>query len=96
MTTAGGHANLVSTGGTLPASCTPGAQVINNVPLSCPGISTSLAASASGTFLVNYTMPQGGSFTNCVSITAAPKSAVRPPIMTRRLSSGASSTFVPG
>lgn len=60
--------NYTGAGGSLPASCTPGAQVINNVPISCPAINTSLAPAASGDVLFSFTMPQGGTFTNCVSV----------------------------
>lgn len=65
------NANLTGAGGTLPASCTPGAQLINNIAVTCPNVNTSLAPSASGTFLTSYSMPSGGSFTNCVSVSAA-------------------------
>lgn len=68
--TASTSVNFTGGGGSLPASCTPGAQVINNVPINC-GIATSLAPGASGTVLFSFTMPTGGQFTNCVSVTQA-------------------------
>ncbi len=70
LVTGSSNINLTGAGGTLPASCTPGAQLINNVPINC-GINTSLAAGASGNVLFSFTMPQGGAFTNCVSVSQA-------------------------
>ncbi len=70
LVTGSSNINLTGAGGTLPVSCTPGAQLINNVPISC-GINTSLAAGASGDVLFSFTMPQGGTFTNCVSVSQA-------------------------
>ncbi len=66
-----GNATLLGAGGTLPASCSPGAQVINDIPVSCPKVNVSLAPKASGTFLISYSIPQGDKFTNCVSVSAA-------------------------
>ena len=70
LVTGSSNINLTGAGGTLPASCTPGAQLINNVPINC-GVNTSLAAGASGDVLFSFTMPQGGTFTNCVSVSQA-------------------------
>lgn len=68
--TGSSNVNLTGGGGSLPTSCTPGAQLINNVPINC-NIATSLAPGASGTVLFSFTMPAGGQFTNCVSVTQA-------------------------
>ena len=73
LVTGSASINLTGAGGTLPVSCTPGAQLINNVPINC-GINTSLAAGASGDVLFSFTMPQGGTFTNCVSVSQAQNS----------------------
>ncbi|MDP2283712.1 MAG: hypothetical protein Q8L06_06195, partial [Pseudohongiella sp.] len=61
VVTANNTVNLTGAGGTLNPSCSPGAQVINNVPINCT-INSSLAPNASGTILLSFTMPQGGQF----------------------------------
>ena len=73
LVTGSSNINLTGAGGSLPVSCTPGAQLINNVPINC-GINTSLAAGASGDVLFSFTMPLGGTFTNCASVSQAQNS----------------------
>lgn len=63
LVTGSSNLNRAGAGGILPVSCTPGAQLINNVPINC-GINTSLAAGASGDEIFSFTMPQVGTFTN--------------------------------
>jgi hypothetical protein len=53
-------------GGTLPISCTPGAGPI--LPISCHA-AASLAPSQSKTALFSFKLPNGGSFTNCATVT---------------------------
>lgn len=68
MITGSAPVNLTGGGGSLPASCSPGAQLINNVPITCPTINTSLTPTNSGTVLFSFKMPQGGTFQNCVTV----------------------------
>jgi len=57
-------ATYTGAGGTLPISCTPGAGAIT--PIACSA-NVSLAPAESKDALFSFTLPQGGSFTNCAT-----------------------------
>ncbi|TXT39702.1 MAG: hypothetical protein FD135_2014 [Comamonadaceae bacterium] len=58
-------ATYTGAGGTLPISCTPGAGPIT--PIACSA-NVSLAPSESKDALFSFSLPQGGTFTNCATV----------------------------
>lgn len=62
-------------GGSLPISCTPGAGAV--LPISCTA-NKSLQPNESGTALFSFTVPQGGTFKNCVTVSQGQNPATLP------------------
>jgi len=95
LVTASSTVNYTNAGGTLPISCSPGAQVINGVPINCTA-NTSLAPGASGTALFSFTMPEGGRFHNCVSATSGQSAASAPDVNAANNTDICTTLIVPG
>lgn len=62
-------------GGSLPISCSPGAGPV--LPISCTA-NKSLQPNESGTALFSFTVPKGGTFSNCVSVSQSQNAATLP------------------